>query len=78
MSDNDTKKPTGDAQTPPKGAPTDTPAAKIGSEPSNPPAGPKLDAPPTAHSSPTTPPPAAVAMNPRLKVVGAATPEPVQ
>ena len=31
MSDNDTKKPTGDAQPPPKGAPTHTPAAKIGS-----------------------------------------------
>ncbi|WP_224247916.1 2Fe-2S iron-sulfur cluster-binding protein [Hyalangium gracile] len=55
MSDNDNKKPTGDAQTPPKGAPTDTPAAKIGPEPSNPPAGPKVDNPPVAHSS-TTPP----------------------
>ncbi|NOJ94992.1 ferredoxin [Corallococcus sp. CA049B] len=58
MSDNDTKKPTGDAQTPPKGAPTDTPAAKVGSEPSNPPAGAKLDNPPAAASGPTgTPPP---------------------
>lgn len=56
MSDNDTKKPTGDAQTPPKGAPTDTPAAKIGPEPSNPPAGAKLDTPPAAHSAPTAPP----------------------
>jgi NADH-quinone oxidoreductase subunit G len=53
VSDNDTKKPTGDAQTPPKGAPTDTPAAKIGPEPSNPPAGAKLDTPPAAHSGPT-------------------------
>ncbi|MCP3141115.1 2Fe-2S iron-sulfur cluster-binding protein [Pyxidicoccus xibeiensis] len=53
MSDNDTKKPTGDAQPPPKGAPTDTPAAKIGPEPSNPPAGAKLDNPPVAHSGPT-------------------------
>ncbi|HEX8536222.1 MAG TPA: 2Fe-2S iron-sulfur cluster-binding protein [Cystobacter sp.] len=61
MSDNDTKKPTGDAQPPVKGAPTDTPAAKIGSEPSNPPAAPKLDSPPAAHSSPTAPPPAAPA-----------------
>ncbi|AKJ05302.1 molybdopterin-dependent oxidoreductase-like protein [Archangium gephyra] len=60
MSDNDTKKPTGDAQPPPKGAPTDTPAAKIGSQPSNPPAGAKLDTPPAAHSNPTgTPPPPA-------------------
>lgn len=60
MSDNDTKKPTGDAQPPPKGAPTDTPAAKIGPEPSNPPAGAKLDSPPAAHSGPTgTPKPPA-------------------
>ena len=60
MSDNDNKKPTGDAQTPPKGSPTDTPAAKIGPEPSNPPAGAKLDTPPAAHSGPTgTPPPPA-------------------
>ncbi|AEI66169.1 2Fe-2S iron-sulfur cluster-binding protein [Corallococcus macrosporus] len=58
MSDNDTKKPTGDAQPPPKGAPTDTPAAKIGPEPSNPPAGAKVDNPPAAASGPTgTPPP---------------------
>ncbi|SEM00558.1 NADH dehydrogenase subunit G [Stigmatella aurantiaca] len=59
MSDNDTKKPTGDAQTPPKGAPTDTPAAKIGPEPSNPPAAPKADNPPVAHSSTTGTKPAA-------------------
>ena len=57
MSDNDTKKPSGDAQPPPKGAPTDTPAAKIGSEPSNPPAAPKLDTPPAAASSATPPAP---------------------
>lgn len=57
MSDNDPKKPTGDAQQPPKGAPTDTPAAKVGPEPSNPPAGAKLDTPPAAASSPTPPPP---------------------
>ena len=57
MSDNDTKKPTGDAQPPPKGAPTDTPAAKIGSQPSNPPAGAKLETPPAAHSAPTAAPP---------------------
>ncbi|ADO71269.1 2Fe-2S iron-sulfur cluster-binding protein [Stigmatella aurantiaca] len=59
MSDNDTKKPTGDAQPPPKGAPTDTPAAKIGPEPSNPPAAPKADAPPVAASSTTPPKPPA-------------------
>ncbi len=53
MSDNDNKKPTGDAQPPPKGAPFDHPAAKVGPEPSNPPAGAKLDNPPVAHSSPT-------------------------
>ncbi|ATB26978.1 2Fe-2S iron-sulfur cluster-binding protein [Melittangium boletus] len=57
MSDNDTKKPSGDAQPPPKGAPTDTPAAKTGPEPSNPPAGAKLDTPPAAHSSATPPAP---------------------
>jgi len=57
VSDNDTKKPSGDAQPPPKGAPTDTPAAKIGSEPSNPPAAPKLDTPPAAASSATPPAP---------------------
>lgn len=57
MSDSDSKKPTGDAQQPPKGAPTDTPAAKIGPAPSNPPAGAKLDTPPAAASSPTPPPP---------------------
>jgi NADH-quinone oxidoreductase subunit G len=59
VSDNDSKKPTGDAQPPPKGAPTDTPAAKIGPEPSNPPAGAKVDSPPVAHSSTTAPKPPA-------------------
>jgi NADH-quinone oxidoreductase subunit G len=59
VSDNDSKKPTGDAQPPPSGAPTDTPAAKIGSEPSNPPAGAKADTPPAAHSSTTPPKPPA-------------------
>lgn len=48
MSDKDHKTPTGDAQPPPKGAPTDTPAAKIGPQPSNPP-------PPAA--KPSGPPP---------------------
>ncbi len=54
MSTNDTKKPTGDAQPPPKGAPTDTPAAKIGPEPSNPPAAAK---PPAPAGGPPKPPP---------------------
>ncbi|MCP3060843.1 2Fe-2S iron-sulfur cluster-binding protein [Myxococcus sp. K38C18041901] len=67
MSDNDTKKPTGDAQPPPKGAPTDTPAAKIGPEPSNPPAGAKLDTPPAAASSVTAPPKAAAPPGPPPK-----------
>ena len=56
MSDNDSKKPTGDAQPPPKGAPTDTPAAKIGPEPSNPPAGAVKDPASTHPSSVTAPP----------------------
>ncbi len=76
MSDNDTKKPSGDAQPPPKGAPTDTPAAKIGPEPSNPPAGPKLDAPPAAASSatpPAPPPPAAKPAPPPPKNPGFVT-----
>jgi NADH-quinone oxidoreductase subunit G len=57
-------KPTGDALPPPKGAPTDTPAAKVGPEPSNPPAGAKLDKAPVAQSSPTPPPPAPPAGGP--------------
>ncbi|MCY1015151.1 2Fe-2S iron-sulfur cluster-binding protein [Pyxidicoccus sp. MSG2] len=77
MSDNDTKKPTGDAQTPPKGAPTDTPAAKIGPEPSNPPAGAKLDTPPAAASGPTgtpkPPPPAGPPPKPAPKNPGFVT-----
>ena len=56
MSDNDTKKPTGDSQTPPKGSPSETREAP-GSTPKHPPAGAKLDTPPAAHSSPTAPPP---------------------
>ncbi|QRN94119.1 (2Fe-2S)-binding protein [Archangium violaceum] len=56
MSDNDTKKPTGDSQTPPKGAPSETREAP-GSTPKHPPAGAKLDTPPAAHSAPTAPPP---------------------
>ncbi|HEX8820150.1 MAG TPA: 2Fe-2S iron-sulfur cluster-binding protein, partial [Archangium sp.] len=58
MSDNDTKKPTGDSQTPPKGSPSETREAP-GSEPKHPPAGAKLDTPPAAHSAPTAPPPPA-------------------
>ncbi|HEX8820540.1 MAG TPA: 2Fe-2S iron-sulfur cluster-binding protein, partial [Archangium sp.] len=59
MSDNDTKKPTGDSQTPPKGSPSETREAP-GSTPKHPPAGAKLDTPPAAHSGPTgTPPPPA-------------------
>jgi NADH-quinone oxidoreductase subunit G len=56
VSDNDTKKPTGDSQTPPKGAPSETREAP-GSAPKHPPAGAKLDTPPAAHSAPTAPPP---------------------
>ncbi|WNG48923.1 2Fe-2S iron-sulfur cluster binding domain-containing protein [Archangium minus] len=56
MSDNDTKKPTGDSQPPPKGAPSETREAP-GSTPKHPPAGAKLDTPPAAHSAPTAPPP---------------------
>ena len=56
MSDNDTKKPTGDSQTPPKGSPSET-REEPGSTPKHPPAGAKLDSPPAAHSSPTAPPP---------------------
>ena len=52
MSDNDTKKPTGDSQTPPKGAPSETREAP-GSTPKHPPAGAKLDTPPAAHSAPS-------------------------
>jgi NADH-quinone oxidoreductase subunit G len=58
VSDNDTKKPTGDSQTPPKGSPSETREAP-GSEPKHPPAGAKLDTPPAAHSAPTAPPPPA-------------------
>ena len=65
MSDNDTKKPTGDAQQAPQGAPTAAHPAKVGSEPSNPPAAPTMDKPPTAHSSPTPPPPAPPAAAPK-------------
>jgi NADH-quinone oxidoreductase subunit G len=65
VSENDTKKPTGDAQPPPPGAPTHTPAAKIGPEPSNPPAGAKADNPPAAHSSTTPPKPPAPAGPPK-------------
>jgi len=64
VSENDTKKPTGDAQPPPPGAPTNSPAAKIGPEPSNPPAGAKADNPPAAHSSTTPPKPPAPAGGP--------------
>jgi len=64
VSENDTKKPTGDAQPPPPGAPTNSPAAKIGPEPSNPPAGAKADNPPVAHSSTTPPKPPAPAGGP--------------
>ena len=56
MSENDTKKPTGDAQPAPQGAPTNSPAAKVGPEPSNPPAGAVKDPAPT-HPSSVTPPP---------------------
>jgi NADH-quinone oxidoreductase subunit G len=77
VSDNDTKKPTGDAQVPPKGSPTDTPAAKIGPEPSNPPAGAKLDNPPVAHSGPTgtpkPPPPSGPPPKPAPKNPGFVT-----
>ena len=59
MSQNDSNKPTGEAQPPPPGAPTHSPAAKLGPEPSNPPAGPKADNPPAAHSSTTPPKPPA-------------------
>ncbi len=64
MSQNDSNKPTGEAQPPPPGAPTHSPAAKLGPEPSNPPAGPKADNPPVAHSSTTPPKPPAPAGGP--------------
>jgi NADH-quinone oxidoreductase subunit G len=77
VSDNDNKKPTGDAQVPPKGSPTDNPAAKIGPEPSNPPAGAKLDNPPAAHSGPTgtpkPPPPSGPPPKPAPKNPGFVT-----
>ena len=56
MSENDTKKPTGDAQPAPQGAPTNSPAAKVGPEPSNPPAGAVKDPASTHPSSVTAPP----------------------
>ena len=54
VSENDGKKPTGDAQPPPKGAPTTHPAAKTGPSPSNPPPAPKLERPRAGTS--TSPP----------------------
>ncbi len=73
MSDNDSKKPTGDAQPPPAGAPVGTTVKHVGPEPTNPPAGAKLDSPPTAHSSPTPPPPAKPAGPPPPKNPGFVT-----
>jgi NADH-quinone oxidoreductase subunit G len=60
VSDTDNKngggKPTGDAQKPPTGAPTNDPAAQRGPSPSNPPAGAVKDPAPAHPSSVTAPP----------------------
>lgn len=71
--DTNGKKPTGDAQKPPPGSPTNAPAAAVGPTPSNPPAGPKLDTPPAAHSAPTPPRPPGPPPKPEPKNPGFVT-----
>ncbi len=56
MSENDSKKPTGDAQPPPQGAPVGTTVKHVGPEPTNPPAGAVKDPASTHPSSVTAPP----------------------